>query len=168
MAEKKTNILIIGAGHGCVALLEVLSADKRVNILGVVDADLNAPGIDVAKRLSIPVSKEWNEFLKGKNLNQVIDLTGKQEVNDRLLKEKPDYVDIVGGSSAKLIWFLLEGRKEAQESVRRLSRAIEQSPSAVVMTDLKGNVEYANPKFSQLTGFSLDEVKGRNPKILKS
>ncbi|MBA4411452.1 MAG: PAS domain S-box protein [Bacteroidota bacterium] len=49
-----------------------------------------------------------------------------------------------------------------------LSRAIEQSPVTVVITDKEGNIEYANPKFTEVTGYSLDEVEGKNSRILQS
>jgi len=59
-------------------------------------------------------------------------------------------------------------RKQAAKSLRKLSSAIEQSPSSVVISDLSGEIEYVNPKFVQLTGYSLDEVLGKNPRILQS
>lgn len=49
-----------------------------------------------------------------------------------------------------------------------LVRAVEQSPAAVVITDPQGNIEYVNPKFEQITGYSSEEVRGKNPRILKS
>lgn len=59
-------------------------------------------------------------------------------------------------------------RKEAEGSVRRLSTAVEQSPSIVVITDPKGKVEYVNPKFTELTGYSSTEAIGQKSNILKS
>ena len=59
-------------------------------------------------------------------------------------------------------------QKIAEEEVRKLSYAIRQNPALIVITDPKGNIEYVNPKFSAVTGYSLNEVKGKNPKILKS
>ncbi|MBE0504235.1 MAG: PAS domain S-box protein [Desulfuromonadales bacterium] len=59
-------------------------------------------------------------------------------------------------------------RKEAEESLRTLSQAIEQSPVAVVITNRAGNIEYVNPHFSKMTGYSAAEALGQNPRILKS
>ncbi|WP_239988723.1 PAS-domain containing protein [Paramagnetospirillum kuznetsovii] len=58
--------------------------------------------------------------------------------------------------------------KRAEEALRTLSRAVEQSPVSVVITDPRGDIQYANPKFMEVTGYSLDEVRGQNPRILKS
>jgi len=58
--------------------------------------------------------------------------------------------------------------KNAEKKLELLNRAIEQSPSTVVITDKEGNIEYVNPKFTDITGYQLDEVKGKNPRILQS
>ncbi len=58
--------------------------------------------------------------------------------------------------------------KRAEENFRKLSRAVEHSPASIVITDTAGTIEYVNPKFSQVTGYSIDEVVGKNPRILKS
>ena len=59
-------------------------------------------------------------------------------------------------------------RLRAEETLRKLSRAVEQSPASVVITDTKGDIEYVNPKFVQATGYTAAEVRGMNPRILKS
>jgi PAS domain S-box-containing protein len=59
-------------------------------------------------------------------------------------------------------------RRKAEEQIRKLSHAIEQSSSTVLITDTEGNIEYANSKFTQLTGYSLEEAMGKTLRILKS
>lgn len=59
-------------------------------------------------------------------------------------------------------------RKRIEENTLKLSKAIEQSPSSIVITDIDGNIEYVNPKFTEVTGYSLNEVIGKTPGILKS
>lgn len=62
----------------------------------------------------------------------------------------------------------LESRKKTEAKVQKLNVAIEQSPTTIVITDITGAIEYANPKFTELTGYSLEEAIGKNPRILKS
>lgn len=50
----------------------------------------------------------------------------------------------------------------------QLTQAVEQSPASVVVTDLKGNIDYVNPQFTILTGYTLAEVIGRNSNIVQS
>jgi PAS domain S-box-containing protein len=58
--------------------------------------------------------------------------------------------------------------QRVEERLRKLSRAVEQSPAAVMITDVHGAIEYVNPKFTQITGYTAAEVTGQNPRILKS
>lgn len=58
--------------------------------------------------------------------------------------------------------------KQREATINKLSLAIEQSPNMVIITDIKGNIEYVNPQFTKSTGYRLDEVLGKNPRILKS
>ena len=59
-------------------------------------------------------------------------------------------------------------RKQAQEQLSKLFQAVEQSPATVIIADTDGNIEYVNPKFTQLTGYTFEEVIGKNPRILNS
>ena len=59
-------------------------------------------------------------------------------------------------------------RKKNEETVRRLSVAVEQSPVSVVITNLSGEIVYVNRKFVESTGYSYEEVIGKNPRILKT
>jgi PAS domain S-box-containing protein len=56
----------------------------------------------------------------------------------------------------------------AETKLKKLHKAIEQSPVSVVITNFEGLIEYVNPKFYELTGYSEPEVIGRNPRMLKS
>jgi PAS domain S-box-containing protein len=55
-----------------------------------------------------------------------------------------------------------------QERLRKLSKAIEQSPVGVMITDREGHIEYINPCFTETTGYRLSEILGQTPRILKS
>ncbi|MFN3531168.1 MAG: putative bifunctional diguanylate cyclase/phosphodiesterase [Candidatus Brocadia sp.] len=59
-------------------------------------------------------------------------------------------------------------RNLAEAQHRKLSQAVEHSPNTVIITDVHGNIEYVNPKFTQLTGYTPEEVIGQNPRFLKS
>ncbi|NTU74141.1 PAS domain S-box protein [Candidatus Roizmanbacteria bacterium] len=59
-------------------------------------------------------------------------------------------------------------RKVAEERIRTMNVAVEQSASTIVITDIDGRIQYVNKKFSEITGFSFEEVMGQNPRILGS
>lgn len=59
-------------------------------------------------------------------------------------------------------------RKRAEDVLRKLSTAVEQSPVSIVITDNTGAIEYVNPKFTEITGYTFAEALGQNPRVLKS
>ncbi len=64
-------------------------------------------------------------------------------------------------------WDITERRRN-EDRLRTRSRAVEQSPACVVITDTAGTIEYVNPKFTDLTGYTSEEAVGQNSRILKS
>ncbi len=66
---------------------------------------------------------------------------------------------------------VLDGRERArkgEQELRRLSRAVEQTPASIVVTDLEGRIEYVNPGFTKVAGYTAEEAREQNPRILKS
>jgi diguanylate cyclase (GGDEF)-like protein/PAS domain S-box-containing protein len=59
-------------------------------------------------------------------------------------------------------------RKEAEEQLRLQSVALESAANGILITDRNGNIQWVNPAFTKMTGYSADEVRGKNPRILKS
>ena len=59
-------------------------------------------------------------------------------------------------------------RKQFEEQLRQLWLAVEQSPNSIIITDLDARIEYVNAAFLKVTGYSREEVLGRNPRMLKS
>jgi PAS domain S-box-containing protein len=59
-------------------------------------------------------------------------------------------------------------RKKAEEKIRQLSLGVEQSPASIVITDLEGNIQYVNKKFTEVSGYTAAEALGQNPRVLKS
>ena len=59
-------------------------------------------------------------------------------------------------------------RRQAEETLRILSRAVEQSPNNILITDTEGTIQFVNSKFTEVTGYTAQEAIGRNPRILKS
>lgn len=97
---------------------------------------------------------------------------GQPERFEFYLETSRVWLDVSVYSPAK--WYFvavfddITKRKEAEVEVRKLSRAVEHSPVSIIITDRAGNIEYVNPRFCEVTGYSAEEVRGKNPRILKS
>lgn len=77
-------------------------------------------------------------------------------------------IDYEGSPVLLVTWQDITEQRAAEEQLRKLSRAVEQSPVSIVITNLEGNIEYVNPRVSETTGYTLEELMGKNPRVLKS
>jgi len=84
-------------------------------------------------------------------------------VEQRMFPIETDRGFRIGGISADIT-----ERREAEAQLRTLSRAVEQSDSTILVTDLEGTIEFVNPAFSRITRYTAQEAVGQNPRILKS
>lgn len=90
--------------------------------------------------------------------------TGIFDADEKRLLE-----ELAGDLAFGLITLRMKDERErAEKDLRKLSRAVEQSPVSIVITDVEGNIEYVNSRFTHVTGFSKEEALGQNPRILKS
>ncbi|NJD89098.1 MAG: PAS domain S-box protein, partial [Betaproteobacteria bacterium] len=78
------------------------------------------------------------------------------------------FTDRDGRRMTSMIVRDLSERKSAEERLRKLSLAVEQSPESIVITNLRGEIEYVNEAFVHTSGYSREELLGRNPRILHS
>lgn len=89
----------------------------------------------------------------------------KKGLNDYVLKSPKHYVRLPSAIRA-----VLENARRHQEMTDRihlLTRTVEQSQSIIMVTDTQGNLEYVNPKFTQVTDYTIDEIVGQTLQILK-
>jgi PAS domain S-box-containing protein len=73
-----------------------------------------------------------------------------------------------GANAVQVTMRDLSTQREHEEHLRKLSRITEQAPMAIAITNLAGTIEYTNPWFSAITGYSAEELLGKNPRFLKS
>lgn len=116
------SIAVIGAGRGGSALLSVLLREPNINVVGIADINPDAPGLDIARQLNIPITTNFKE-LAAKKPDIIINVTGDSSITAetlKILKRKSPGTEVIDGKSAKLIWDLLEKRRQAKEEVKNL------------------------------------------------
>jgi len=82
-------------------------------------------------------------------------------------------ISVVRDSAGKLINYVgvfedISEERRRDSVIRRLSQAVEQSPTSIVITNLEPAIEYVNPQFYRTTGYTMQEVLGQNPRFLQS
>ncbi|MFW5443831.1 MAG: ABC transporter substrate-binding protein, partial [Methylococcaceae bacterium] len=82
--------------------------------------------------------------------------------------KKPTKSDLRLISDFSILTTLVIEHNRSNELVRKLSLAVEQSANMVLITNKEGEIEYVNPKFSEITGYSEQEAIGQTPRLLKS
>jgi PAS domain S-box-containing protein len=155
--------------------------DLHENLVFVNEAFAKIVGYDLDELQGMNVfdlvSEEEGEILRRETSERMTGVSSAYELSMKRKDGRPiivrisavprkDENDKVIGTVAVVIDVTKE--KLAEQELRKLSRAVEQSPTSVVITDSEGTIEYVNPGFSVLTGYSLQEAVGQNPRILKS
>lgn len=69
---------------------------------------------------------------------------------------------------AQVVFTDMSNKIKMEEWRKLLATAVDQSAESVIITDVNGNIEYVNPAFEEISGYSFEDVIGKNPKILKS
>ncbi len=119
--------------------------EKVSGIIRLMDSPRQFPShleLQVKTRSGAPRLIAWNNTLSYNSRGEVIGVTGIGE----------DITDI----------------RRTESELLKLYQAVEQSPSSVVITNPQGNIEYVNPKFTEVSGYRSEEVIGKNPRLLKS
>jgi transcriptional regulator with PAS, ATPase and Fis domain len=110
-----SRVIIIGAGKAGKALLEILHGDTWVTLVGVADTNPDAAGIELARKFGIPVTTDYRKLLQSQDVDLIINVTGKPELNREIYLQKSENTELMGGVSAKFMWDLIEEQKRKDE-----------------------------------------------------
>lgn len=120
---------------------------KRMPIALEQNLDLGIKGA-----LSFPI-------LEGNKVASILEFFSEKVEKPRVL-----LIEVVANIAIQL--GRVTERKRAEESLRKLSQAVEQSTMSVLITDTDGKIEYVNQRFTQMTGYNREESIGQNPCVL--
>ncbi|MGF7141057.1 PAS domain S-box protein [Roseimarinus sediminis] len=140
---------------------------------------LGSPSLELTKQINVlqlPALVEngyAKQFKECVNQNKIISLELPYTTHWGKKVHLSSYLVPLSNPMGKVekVYTLMEDiteRKRNEEELIKLSMAAEQNPTNIVITNLRGNIEYVNPKFTEITGYSFEEAIGQNPRILKS
>ncbi|MDP2903047.1 MAG: PAS domain S-box protein, partial [Methylovulum sp.] len=165
----EANMLGIGYWDANGGILD--ANDKLLDIIGYTRAEMQAGKLDwLAMTPPEQLQADWDAM-------ESIRETGVCAPFEKEYIHKDGHcVQVLVGGAAfedskdSGVFFVMDirMRKLAEAQLRKLSLAVEYSPAAIMITDVNARIEYVNPKFYQLTGYTPEEVLGHTPKILQS
>ena len=167
---------IVGGGKAAHEVLQLITGDRRpkrlVDILGVADPDLEAPGMVLARSLKIPTFLNYAPLLAA-HPDLILELTGDPQVREQVSQQKDPHTQIIDHIKARLFWDLLRYEEDClrSEVEREIKLAYQRShfqmifdhlPDAVLVLSPKYVVEEANLNFLKRFHKKQEEVVGRN------
>ncbi|MGD8531271.1 MAG: PAS domain-containing protein, partial [Syntrophobacterales bacterium] len=159
----KLNVAIVGGGPGCKAIMDMILTETlsqlRMKLIGVACTNPNAPGYRYAKEKGLYTTLDYRDLYGLKDLNMIIEVTGREEVANEISRTKPDHVRIMGNVAARLFWDIFQiqeariaERKRAEEALReseeKYSRFVENSLTGIYI-DQEGKIAFANSRFAE-------------------
>lgn len=109
------NVVILGAGKGGTALIELFTTCAGVKIVGVADANPDALGLQQARLLNIPTSTDAGSLIARGGADLIVDVTGDPAMPGLIAERKPSGVEILSGNAARLVWSLIQDEQELRE-----------------------------------------------------
>ncbi|MFD1292884.1 PAS domain S-box protein [Lutibacter holmesii] len=139
---------------------QTLYTKEELLLMNVKDIDVKAPSLEAMQEF-------WGDLKP--NEPKTVETLHKRKDGTILNVEVRAVIIQIDGQN--LIFGLakdITNKKIREAENNKLSTAVEQSENTVLITNLKGEIEYVNPKFTKITGYTFEEVKGKNPSILSS
>ena len=174
--HKGLKVAIVGGSIGCKAIMDMIFAETlrqlHMEIIAVADINPEAPGYRYAQENGIYTTMDYRDLYKLKDLNMILELTGRDDVANEISRTKPEHVRLMDHVAARVFWDVFEIDEERlaeeerveealRESEERYRTVLDASPDPVVVYDMKGKVTYINPAFTRIFGWISDELKGK-------
>ncbi len=175
MAKRKIHghpVLILGAGRGGSALLEMFLEDDLVNVIAMADPDGEAPGIKLAKKHGIATYTDSRKALLAcRDYPECIvyNLTHDDSMSG-LVAEVLGQKKITSGPEAKLFWQMVTNLKrikeELEKSQNQLKAIIHHAMDGIITINESNEIQAFNPAAEKIFGYAQQEVLGKNVGML--
>jgi diguanylate cyclase (GGDEF)-like protein/PAS domain S-box-containing protein len=160
-ALRQGGFAVVEAGDGEQALVAFQREQPDIVLLDVMMPEMDGFAVCEALRQ-----------LPGGQYCPIVLVTGLDDVESIERAYEVGATDFI---TKPIQWLVLHHRvryilraSQTEETIRKLSWVVERNPISILITDTRGIIEYANPKFSQVSGYSLEEIRGNTPYFLQT
>ncbi|POI16075.1 sigma 54-interacting transcriptional regulator [Bacillus velezensis] len=161
------KVLIIGAGKGGTALLQILMKTKLIRIIAVVDQDPEAQGLQEARKYGIATSSDWKPYIT-EDIDIIIHTTGDKAVMDELLHEKKEQTIVMPGKLAYMVFQLMEEKQQLIQMLKsqtyKHDRIFNSTHDGMIFIDVNETIILFNQMAEKMVGRKREDVIGRQIK----
>src|SRR6476469_4464279 len=164
------KVLIVGAGKGGTALIDLFARAAGVEVVGVADKNPRAPGLRLARRLNIPTAGTVGELVAEDGAHLIMDVTGDATMPSQIEAAHASNVEMMSGKAARLLWTLVQEEQELRAQLMQADKlATLGTFAAQIAHDLK-NPLYCIREFAQFIEeeHDSDRIKEYSQEILKA
>jgi PAS domain S-box-containing protein len=156
--------MIVGAGKGGTSIIKTLRETAVLEIQAVIDLNLKAPGIMLARDLGIVVGSAWEEYLSN-DLDIIIEVTGNEEVFRQIRHKKGKNTVLIPGSVAYLVSKLMEEKEELiaklQDESYKHELIFNSIDDGMIVVNRSGEVVLFNRTAEKMMGVKKEKAVGK-------
>lgn len=164
------KVLIVGAGKGGTALIDLFARAAGVEVVGVADKNPRAPGLRLARRLNIHTANTVADLVADDGAHLIVDVTGDATMPSQIEATHGSNVEVMSGKAARLLWTVVQEEQELRAQLMQADKlATLGTFAAQIAHDLK-NPLYCIREFAQFIEEELDpsRIKEYSQEILKA
>ncbi|WHX27442.1 sigma 54-interacting transcriptional regulator [Virgibacillus halodenitrificans] len=158
------RVLIVGAGKGGSVLLNILRATKRMHIVAIVDKDIHAEGLSLARKFNISCDNDWKQWVD-KDIDIIIEATGDDKVLDEIIETRSRKTVVIPGTVAYIIAELFNEKEELLKEIRlqmdNQNLILNNIRDGMIVVNHTGKVDFVNRSAQEIVGLHKDEFEGK-------
>ncbi len=157
--------MIVGAGKGGVALLEILQETKMMEVIAMVDCNQDAPGILKARKSGIDVFEDWKVALEHFEIDVIVEATGDEAVFEEIRDKREKHTVLIPGSVANIVLKLIEEKEVLIDTLLHQSKQqeiiLDSTHDGMIAVNVHEEVTLFNRSAEKITGITKKQADGR-------
>ncbi|WP_273832965.1 sigma-54 interaction domain-containing protein [Guptibacillus sedimenti] len=163
--KKLRTCMIVGAGRGGLALLQILQETKMMKVIAMVDCDQGAPGILKARNSGIAVFEDWKVALNQFEIDVIVEATGDEAVFEEIRDRREKHTVLIPGSVANIVLKLIEEKEILIDTLRHQSKQqeiiLDSTHDGMIAVNVHEEVTLFNRSAEKITGISKELADGK-------
>ncbi len=165
--ETVKNVLIVGAGKGGIALINIIRSTTSMKISAIIDQDERAKGLILARKLHITTGSDWREWLD-KDIDIIMEATGDEGVLQEMIALKNKKTVVIPGAVAYIISELFDEKNALLEQLKQQSDrqelVLNHIRDGMIVIDNHQTIQFVNKQAKKIVGHDKENFLGKHIK----